>query len=289
MYTHLCITYDHPTDPLTLKYRLRDNSVVPKWVDKMLLAQQYPIDDPGRFYGFGTLAEESNLAVNRINDCIDIINNHKTIIHRRVTDIYDTDILNYLHHIFEVYHGLLDQQSKDFYVAAPQAVKQALADLNICVHRCEAVVKGIAPRHVVTYYGLPKTDKLENEDYNFFTDVFDAGSIYLNYVEIGKTFEDLTLDRDRYISEQAFKPFRYYSADFMVVFQTSSTQVVAERRRQMDAYYKQNSKFFLAQGLGPSHPYLKAGRIPLADIDNPPNNIVQLLSTRQSVKSVILI
>lgn len=289
MYTHLCITYDHPTAPLVLKYKLRDNSVVPKWANKLLEAQQYKIDEPGRFYGFGTLEEEIENALNRINVCIDTINSYSPIITRRLHNIYDTDTLNYLHHIFEIYHGLLDKQTLDFYTDAPSSVKQALADLNICVHRCEGVVKGLAPRHVVTYYALPKTDTLALEDYDLFTDMIEYGTVYLNYVEIGKTFEDLTLDRDKYISDQTFKPFRYYSADFLVSFQSSTEKVVNERRQQMMQYYKHNEQFFLDRKIEFSSPLLRPGRIPLADIDNAPENVIQLLSTRQYVKTINLI
>jgi hypothetical protein len=292
MYKYICIEYADPDnliDSIPLTFRLRNNSVVPKWTNKIIQAQkQYSIDDPKRFYGFDDHQTQITQALLRINSCIDIINSHNTIIDRKLTDVNDTDTLNYLHHIFEVYHGLLDQQTHEFYVTASTDVQRALADLNICVHRCESIAQGAVPRHVVTYYGLPKIDVLDLEDYNLFTDVYKFGTVYLNYVEIGKTLEDLAVDNDQYIADEAFRPFRHYSADFGVLFADSDFQQVCQRRDLVRDYYLSNSEFFLKRGLHSEHAYLKIGRIPLADIDSSPGDVLQLLRTRQYVKSVTI-
>jgi hypothetical protein len=56
MFKNLYITYSNPTDPVatfTLQYKLRDNSVVPKWCQRVEQAQdKYTIDDPGRGFLF---------------------------------------------------------------------------------------------------------------------------------------------------------------------------------------------------------------------------------------------
>lgn len=286
MFTHLCIEYGHES-PVVLKYKLRNHSVTAKWVDKVLLAQsKYNIDDPARFYGFEKIEEQKADALSKINICIDTINSHRVIIDRKPLSVDDDDAMNYLHHIFEVYHGLLDTQTHEFYVSAPDNVKQALADLNVYVHRCEHASRYNIPKHVVTYYGLPKTDTLELTDYDLLSDYFSAGTVYLNYVEIGKTFEDLAIDNDEYIAEEAFKPYRYYSADFVIFFDNSDMDNIAIRRKLLKEYYHKNEDFFKVRGLDISHPYLKAGRIPLADLDTKIQNVVQLLSTKQFVNSV---
>ena len=168
MFKNLYIAYSNsknPLDSFTLKYRLRDNSIVPKWCQQVTQAQRkYTIDDPGRFYGFGSIQEQTKNAIEQINNCIKIINEFEPIIDRILKDINDQDTLNYLHHVFEVYHGLLDQQTHEFWLRAPKQVQRALADLNVLVHRCESVSRQALPRHVVTYYGLPKTEVLDQED-----------------------------------------------------------------------------------------------------------------------------
>ena len=290
MFTHLCIEYADASSKLesiSLNYRLRSNTVVPKWIAKVQLAQeQYSIDDPARFYGFDSLEIQQQDALKRINKAIDVINSHETIVLRRPNAINDYDTLNYLHHIFEVYHGLLGQQTHAFYLSANDYVRRSLADLNICVHRCESVARGALPRHVVTYYGLPKTDQLEPEDYQLFTDQYQTGTVYLNYVEIGKTLEDLAVDNDHYIADEAFKPFRFYSADFCILFADSDTNQVIAKRELVKQYYTNNINFFRSKGLDLASPYLKLGRIPLADLDCNETDVLQLIKTRQFVKSV---
>jgi hypothetical protein len=260
------------------------------WIDQVLEAQKnYAIDDPSRFYGFGSLREQQQTAVLKINHCIDIINSHDYVITRKLESVDDQDTLNYLHHIFEIYHGLLDQQTHPFYTSASKTVQQALANLNICVHRCESAARGNRPRHVVTYFGLPKTKTLSDMHYNLFTDISEFGSVYLNYVEIGKTIEDLAVDNDRYIADQAFKPFRFFSADFVVNFFNSDLNAVFKKRDLVRDYYLSHSKFFLDRGYYMGHPHLNLGKIPLADLDCDKQNVLQLIQTRQFVKSVTFI
>jgi hypothetical protein len=183
----------------------------------------------------------------------------------------------------------LGQQNHEFYNTATASVKRALADLNILVHRCESIARGATPRHVVTYYGLPKTKQLDIEDYKLFTDMYTAGTVYLNYVEIGKTLEDLAIDNDQYIADEAFKPFRYYSADFCVLLADSSLNSILDKRDSMKNYYNNHAKFFLDRGLYARHPYLNPGKIPLADLDGNAEDLLKLLEDRQFVKSVKLI
>lgn len=286
--SHLLITYADPrnhADAITVPFRLLDHSVTYRWIQKVLQAQiQYPIDDPSRFYGFGTVAEQTADAINRINNCIDVINNHSHLIDRKIDDVSDQDTLNYLHHVFEVYHGLLDQQTHPYYVAAPDAVKLALADLNILVHRCESVRAGAQPRHVVTWYGLPKTSVLRPGDYALFTDEFKFGTVYLNYTEIGKTFEDLCMDNDQYIADEAFRPFKHYSADFTVKFFNRDARQLEHRHARMSEYFKEHSAFFESRGLHWGHNHLKPGLIPLAEIED--TDVLEKLQHRQYVLSV---
>lgn len=275
------------SDSITAKFKLRDNSFVPLWVDRVVTAQKdYIIDDPRRFYGLGPIEGQVEYALQEINKCILVINEYQHIIDKKLTNINDYDTLNYLHHIFEVYHGLLDQQTNSFYINAPTSVKRALAQLNICVHRCESVSRGANPRHVVTYYGLPKTKKLSIEHFDLFTDIFKFGTVYLNYVEIGKTLEDLAIDNDKYISDDAFKSFNFYSADFCVMYHDSNLNYVLDKRLKIKNYFNANISFFSNRGYYAGDPRLNPGRIPLADLDNYDRDILNLLVSRQYVKSV---
>lgn len=283
MYKNLLIEYASPTnldDALTLEFRLRDHSFIHRWIERVQTAQSlYPIDDPTRFYGFGSYEHQVENSINKINNCITVINLYKPIVNRTVTDINDQDTLNYLHHIFELYHGLLDEQNDTFWNSAPDTVRQALADLNLCVHRCESVARGAKPRHVLTWYGLPKDRLLNLNDYKLFTDEWDFGTVMLNYVEIGKTLSDFAIDNDAYINPGAFQPFKHYSADFTVKFWNTDPLQINEKRAKINAYYDSRRDFF-----GPWQTCFADGSIPLADLVTPVN--LSDLEQRQYVKSV---
>ena len=293
-YTKLLITYTNDDNSFVIPYTLRNNSIVPRWIERVQLAQQqYPIDDPGRFYGFGSIEQQINESLFKINQCIDIINNFEPIIKKTLTDVNDYDTLNYLHHIFEEYHGLLDQQDHPFWTRSPTSVRTALADLNICVHRCESASRGAPRRHVVTYYGLPKTETLTEQDYSLFEPKVQFGTVYLNYVEIGKTLEDLTIDRDEYISDDAFKPWNYYSADFNVKFWQDDPVLIEQLDVKISEYYDSQKEFFESRGYSKDDYRLVRGGIPLADLDEPAigkdfyrDHIVTQLNKHQWVKSV---
>ena len=103
---YLHIEYANPrdlADSITIRYQLKQHSVVERWVERVLLAQQqYTIDDPKRFYGFGTIEEQTQDALERINHCITLIKlQHPEISVGHLTDVHDQDRLNYFHNIFE--------------------------------------------------------------------------------------------------------------------------------------------------------------------------------------------
>lgn len=296
MYKELHIEYSDCSQqlhPITLRYKIRDTAIAQRWAAKVYTCiENYHIDEPTRFYGFDDYETEKHGAITAINKCCDIINEHQFIIHRKVNDPVDQDTLNYLHHIFEVYHGLLDCPH-EFFIGAPENVRKALAQLNIEVHRCESFVnessRRIMPRHIVTWFGMERHTELQPEDYDHFTDFYQPGTIYLLYVEIGKTLEDLSIDNDQYIAPEAYKPFRHYTADFVVRFFGTSTETWKNNRKRIKAYYDEHKEFFENSGFPLSHPYNRPGNIPLADIISPEINPIVELKNRQYVSSVKII
>ena len=290
----LLIEYSDPAgvlDPLTIRFKLKKYPIVEKWVNKVLEAKKlYKIDDPARFYGFGQAQQVNKLeSIRLINSYIDTINNYKPIIDRRLVDPIDQDTLNYLHRVFEVYHGMLNEQDHEFWENASSEVHHALAQLNIEIHRCESLVEGnkeLVPRHVVTWFGLPKKESIELSDYDLLTDYYTFGTVYLNYVEIGKTIEDLAIDNDDNITEEAFKPFHHYSSDFTVKYHGTLFDSWRAGRMQLRKYYLAHEDFFKKLGLSFNHPYCKPGLIPLAEIIAYPFDVVKEISKRQYVSDV---
>lgn len=290
------VTYSGEDD-LTLTYNINETSIAQRWATLLDEAiQKYTIDDPRRLYGFDSLDEERQKAVNAINKCVDTINNYKPgFVERRMTTQLHQDDLNYLHHIFEVYHGMLNEPH-EFFVEAPKEVRQALGQLNLEVHRCESMAEGtvrkMLPGHFVTYYDQPRgpgVRTLEDEDYEHFTEFVEFGTVYLLYVEIGKTLQDMALDNDDHIGDEAYKPFRHYASDFIIRYWGMSVESINKYHKLYKQHYDENKEFYDSR-YNYSHIYNRPGNIPLAKLQThlSPIEVVTEIQKRQFVSSVKL-
>lgn len=287
---YINIEFTNHRDTVELTWKLRDIPVAYRWLERLATAQHlgYQIDDPRRFYGFNDRSTEITQALELINEDINTINSYQKIIDRNLTDVTDQDTLNYLHHIFEVYHGLLDQQNTEFWRNAPDTVRKALARLNIDVHRCEDAYRLGDPRFVVTYYGLPKDTVFKDMDYQYITNKREFGTMYINYAEIGKTLEDHCYDNDSYIDPSAFKPFEHCSADFNVEFTTDSHEYANKQRDKVWHYFLANKEKFESFGCYLHDPKNEPGKIPVADLIGT-KNAVDLLRNRQYISKVTIV
>ena len=232
-------------NPVVLKFAIRNTPVADLWVDRMKHRCDWPMDHPDRFYGFDTLEQEQARAEQYITNCIGRINQHRALIQRPFE--WTQDCLNYLHNIFEIHHGLLNQQYSEYWQTANNDARQALAELNLAVHRCETALQPPQPRIVCTWFGMPKTHKLDPGLQGVYGDWrIKFGTVYLNYCEIGKTVEDLAHDNDKYIADDAFRPFSHYSADFNVQFHDTDLN---KKYGQIQRYIDQHPEFFLARNI----------------------------------------
>lgn len=279
-------------DPILLKFKLRNTPLASRWLEKWKASRVYQLDDPKRFYGFNSVAEEIARAEHDIVQCINVINDYQPIIEKPFTSVYDQDCLNYLHNIFERYHGLLEQQTHDFWIHAPVEVQKALAQLNVCVHRCETAASPQQPRFVCTWYGLPKNDTLtldEMTKYGSLTPAF--GTMCFCYTEIGKTLEDLTHDNDNYIADEAFRPFNHYSVDFVVRLFDTDSITTTDKILSMKKYHESHSDFFYNRKLNDfADPRLLPLRFPFADLveDRPREQLMNQIKDRQYITKVYL-
>jgi len=277
---------------LTLKFNLLDNPFAELWIERMANRGEYPLDHPDRFYGFDSLETELQRAEYYIRQRIDTINQNQPVIEKEFTNCYDQDCLNYLHNIFELYHGMLDDQTNEYWASAPYKVRQALAELNLGVHRCEAAARGCRPRFVCTWYGMSKTLRLPQESmlkYGTMSSLF--GTVYLNYCEIGKTLEDLANDRDNYIGDDMFKPYDYYSADFVVKFWDDTVEEIQHKLERMRAYYNTHQEFFQSRGYTKfDNPRLLPLRFPVAQLIEtmPREQLLEEIKQQQQVSRVYI-
>jgi hypothetical protein len=287
--TYLHIEFNHDFE---LKFQLLDSPITDLWVERMQSRGNYPLDHPRRFYHFDTHKVEIARAESMIQECISTINQCQRIIDRPFTNVYDQDLLNYLHNIFEQYHGMLDQQEHEFWSTAPESICVALADLNLCVHRCESVARSHNPRFVCTWYGMPKIKKLPVEQIINHASLHTRfGTVYLNYTEIGKTLTDLAIDNDQYIADEMFQPFDHYSADFSVKFFNTTQSEVDQKLQMIKQYFEQHQEFFQQRGYTDySHHRLLPYNFPVAELetDLAPDEILAQIAARQFVTQVYI-
>lgn len=272
-------------DNFELCFDIRKTLLAELWIERMSKRHAWPLDNPDRFYGFGTVQQEQQRAVGMIQQCIATLNSHQRIIDREFE--YTQDGLNYLHNIFERYHGLLDQQTSEYWHLAPDTVRQALANLNLAVHRCETAMATPCPRFVCTWFGMPKTKQLDIDTMKTYGELeIKFGTVYLNYCEIGKTVEDLAHDNDIYISNDAFRPFGHYSADFNVALYDKDLK---SKLPSMQQYIDQHAKFFVDHGIENVY-NVKAQplRFPVADLEytGTQQELISQIRSRQLVREV---
>ena len=282
MSQHLVITLDNNFE---LRFNIRSTPLAELWLERMSQRHAWPMDNPDRFYGFGTVQQEQQRAVDMIQQCIATINNHRPIVDREFE--YTQDGLNYLHNIFERYHGLLDQQTSEYWHSAPDTVRQALANLNLAVHRAEAAQRSPRPEFICTWFGMPKTQCLSSElQHQYGEPAIKFGTVYLNYCEIGKTVEDLTRDNDQYIGEDAFRPFGYYSADFFVAFYDLDLTSMYPR---IQHYIESQQNFFDKHTIHNARDIQASPlRFPVADLEytGTQQHLITQIRSRQLVREV---
>lgn len=267
-----------------LVFDIYDDTMSRLWLERMSQREAWPMDDHRRFYGFDDVETQRQDAEARLRHDISVISRYQNIIDREWTNIDDQDLLNYLHHVFERYHGLLNQQDTEWWHSAPQEVRQALARLNIDVHRAENVSRNSRPRFVCTWYGQPKTHQLTLEQMRQHGRLqIDWGGVYINYVEIGKTLWELYHDNDQYIGDDAFQPFRHYSSDFVVRFYDHQIDITG-----ITKYYFQHQDFFRRHGVDSPHhelalPYVfKVGQLRECDRDH----MLETVRTQQHITDI---
>lgn len=281
---YLVIELGHE-DSITLRFQIRNTPMAELWLDRMRYTDQWPLDHPDRFYGFDTLEQERDRAELYIRQCITTINHHRPLITRPFE--WTQDCLNYLHNIFEIHHGLLDQQTSEYWQTADEPARRAIAELNLAVHRCETAMQNPTPRFVCTWYGMPKTHRMPEDMQSTYGDWrIKFGTVYLNYCEIGKTVEDLEHDKDEYIADEAFRPFSHYSADFNVQFHDYN---LSEKYGRIQRYIDEHQDFFVAQNITSVY-NVKAQplRFPVADLMHTGNreDLIVEIAKRQWVKRV---
>lgn len=267
--SQLIITLGTENQSMDLVFDVLDIPIAQRWLDqvRMFCALGSPFDDRERFYNFPNTRFTQEYCVEHLNNLVNILRPWVPEIQDLDCSEINQDMLNRLHHVFEVYHGLYDQQqSNERFQRMPALAQTAVADLNIWIHRIETL--GQEPRFVVTWHTKPTRLPLGDDDFKLMTVEENWGDLRLNYCDIGKTLECLWQDNDSYISPDAFKPMRHFSLDFVVKFSEHNRLYYQNRARKIWQYFDQHQKFFNELGYSKSTPGLEIGSITVATIQH---------------------
>jgi hypothetical protein len=288
--TQVLITLTNGIDNYDLRFDLLPIGIADRWLKHLqyFIDAGQPWDDSLRFYNFPHGRYGHKETIQHLKHLVATIRDYSPdIIDRDIGETLSRDDLNYLHHIFERYHGLYDQQdNNEFFRNAPVPVQVALGDLNIWIHRYETL--GGIPRFVATWKHKPYRDELLPEDYQHFSLHEEWGDLRLNYCEIGKNLYDLWHDDDQWISEDAFVPQRHYCFDFTVRFTDQSFQQHSEVEQRIWKYFAQHREFFAKLGYEKPTKRLSLGGITIAKLDQSAeqDEIFRQISQHQCLKTI---
>jgi hypothetical protein len=286
----LIITLTNGQSDYDIAFNLLPTSVAQNWIKHLELFIQsgQPWDDTERFYNFLNTKFTKPMVILKLQELVNTIKNYAPdIITREIIDPLTQDDLNYLHHIFEVYHGLYDQQDQnDFFTNAPKEVQDALGDLNIWIHRYETL--GGFPRFVATWKYKPYRDQFEDHEFKYFNLREEWGDLSLNYCEIGKTLYDLWHDNDQYILSEAFQPLHHYCFDFTVRFADFSNNYYKDVEQKVWEYFDQHQDFFNKLGYHKHDPKLSLGMVTIGKISttDTKEKVIESISNHQKIKNI---
>lgn len=270
-----------------LKFKLEKHSFVAKWIDRYLAAQQRqdPISEPWAFYNLNNDWSNEHI-IDFINHHIDICNSYvPNMFEKKLENTHDQDTLNYIHSVFEMHHGKIDEWlSNPLFEKNPKELRESLSHINQTVHRAESTKSYIR----VVYFDLPKDFVFSIEDYALFTDSVDFGGIYTLYADVGKNLESLSQDRDDHHHD--FVPNLHYSVDFVIRFFDVNFQQANERKQLYKQFFDNNKDYFESKGYFWGDPRLTTGSIKLAQLTySDKQQILEEVSQYNNIQGVFLI
>lgn len=233
---------------------LSDNSFVRKWAEELRWCiTNCEINQTEAFATMLTLSEaeekliQSCKVINRyLKDCIDI---RSDIVQQ------DQQYFNYLHSIFEKLGGSYSKPTR-LIAIAPQELRDAIRNLNFFVHRLETKHEPYAGLYISFNKDQYRRLPIERVDYEHFEFKFDAGTLFLHYVELGKEFVDLYED-NLPLDYAGFKNLHYYSGEATLTFY------------EYDAFSNLGYFNWLQNnGIDPYDKQLGHGKMPLGKVDD---------------------
>lgn len=271
------------SDILDLKFDLVPSVFLPKWIDRYLEASQRqdPISEPWAFYNLNNDWTEQK-TIDFLNYHIDVCNSIvPNLFNKKLDDISDQDTLNYIHSVFELHHGKLDEWlDNPLFKSNPKQLRESLSHINQTVHRCESF-NGKKYMRIV-YFDLPKNNTFSNDDYKLFTNYYEFGGLYTLYADVGKNLESLAFDNDQHHHD--FVPNLHYSVDCVLKLTEYQTDV-----EKIKKYYYDNIEYFNNLGYKENDIRLTTGNIKIAQLQyTNQQEILEQISNYNHIQKMIV-
>jgi len=178
--------------------------------------------------------------------------------------LYDQDLLNVLHHHFEITQGQLWNPGSVL-ANANGETRLAVCLLNHCCHELEAWYDTSSKTRPNTngyfYYNLLGiTDRIEIplEEKKNFTRKMSDGMVYLHYAQTGKTWYEAYLDGDDVVEDAGISEHRIITGEFNCYFGPGY-------ELPMDSKF---TEWLEARGIDPADEQLALGFAPIGKIDD---------------------
>lgn len=269
---------DNEGNKIECKLICRPNVISDLWYEKLkkfLLLEKGYIET--RFSGFRLKRRSLEILIEKLQRCVDGINNswlnkefgYKIEVDRIPPD-YPTEVHNKIHHHFEILMGQTWNPSEWYKLVVEdrkdQEVFTCIRGLNDISHEIEEFkVENNFP-HMHTTFMIPTSvndepvykDELPIEVENYFKLGNHEGVAYLQYAQLGKTWQEVIHDEDEEIFESNISPLRLLSGEFSLCFKGDN-----HTHNQHLAYIAPK---LIELGKDPNDKSLRLGRVIVADI-----------------------
>ena len=279
------ISFGTKEDSVAYTWKLLDNAVTPFWLKYFTTCLQKKIFFKPRFMGFVDGERNFDFLRTKLNECIDVINKDgRYSIDKKLSQEWDQDFSNFVHHHFEVLMG--DEWNKtEYWKNSNDEVRSAVCGLNDYTHELEAWHRSLEGRklnpdftmaHVEgEFFEGPGMD-IKDQFHEEFTLETEFGDMVVHYTQIGKTWVEVCIDEDEDIFDPAIQPLWKLSGSFNILF------------NDLDVEDLKNKVFIHLKRLGkdPKDPELRLGMVPVAKLVSSGEgrvDIVRKLSHKQDI------
>lgn len=275
-----------------LYFKVENNPIGILWIKKLHENLQKHFILETRWTGFNLKRRSKEILLNKIKNCIKIINH--SFLNKEynyyiepISDDYTTDEHNKVHHHFEILIGQLWSHSNWWKIVFERKdinLLNAIRGLNDLSHEIESFKFNIPTLATTFNESDINKEELPIEVENYFTLNNNFGDVYLHYAQLGKTWIEVISDKDEKIFESNICPLKVISGEFDIDFSDFNF-----------LYYK---KFFLyisynliKMKKNPFDKKLRLGKVRIAKIilKESKNKIIEQLKDNDQILSISII